>query len=105
MQSISIPLPPLRLLNSLFYISRVTGVLVRRSTGKVAGWLGNNGYQSVSVGYRKYLVHRIMYYMHTGTDPGEKQVDHRNGVRADLADASHVASEARAKYFNEFAGV
>lgn len=49
--------------------------------GKEAGWLGNNGYRSLSVNDKKYLTHRVIWYLHYGTWP--KTIDHINQDRLD----------------------
>jgi hypothetical protein len=66
-----------------FEYNRETGVLRRRvarggaKPGDVAGWMGKNGYRYVSVGNRKYLVHRIIWLWIYGEWP-VVTVDHWN---------------------------
>lgn len=49
--------------------------------GKEAGWVGNNGYRSLSVNNKKYLTHRVIWYLHHGTWPSV--LDHINQDRLD----------------------
>lgn len=48
--------------------------------GSVAGSRMLNGYWRVTITVneisKKYFVHRIIYYMQTGEDPGKYQIDH-----------------------------
>ena len=49
--------------------------------GTEAGWLSNNGYRTVRVESKHFLLHRIVYLYHHGYLP--KSLDHINGVRTD----------------------
>lgn len=46
--------------------------------GREAGWLGNNGYRSLSVGNQKYLTHRYIWFMMKGEWP-KGVLDHIDG--------------------------
>jgi len=80
------------------------GTLVRKRSvgravaGQEAGWLGNNGYISLSLGGRKYLAHRIVFLMTHGFMPD--QVDHINGVRTDNRPENLRASDATTNKWN-----
>lgn len=83
-----IPLPDSSLLNSLFNYDKETGVVtarVRRPRVAVGEIIGNlhRGYLRVSIGYQLYQLHRIIWCMVTGNDPGDMEVDHESGVRSD----------------------
>lgn len=52
--------------------------------GDVAGNLNKDGYWQVTITTdkkRKYLNHRIIYYMQTGSEPGSNIIDHANGKK------------------------
>jgi len=55
--------------------------------GDVAGRKNSGGYWEVSLDSIRYKVHRIVYYMQTGEDPLDFDVDHRMG---DLSDNINV---------------
>ena len=76
------PLPPLPLLNDLFFMRGTT--MYRRSNKKRAGGINGAGYLEVSVlGYGRFNVSRIAFYQHNGVDPYPYVVDHRNHRRLD----------------------
>ena len=88
------PLPDIETLNRLFHYDPETGILTwkvgkinrhapQREIGSLAGSLNSLGYFKVRVGFGIYSVHRIVWKMHHGTDPGRMQVDHRNGDPSD----------------------
>ena len=75
-------LPDRAYLLANFKYDPLTGKLTK--DGKEIGWLDNNGYRKMSfkakTGRRlQYYVHRIVYYMYYGRDPGMKAVDHCDG--------------------------
>jgi hypothetical protein len=82
-------LPPLSVLEAHFRLDRSTGDLIRLKTyrqhkaGVPVGTRMKSGHLSTSVQCTRYLVHRIVYFMATGVDPGEMLVDHINGDPAD----------------------
>jgi hypothetical protein len=50
----------------------------------VAGCLDKrNGYWRIKANGKLYAAHRIAWYLHTGEDPGSKDIDHINGNRND----------------------
>lgn len=81
-------------LETLFDYNPETGVLKHkhrlsasaqwnsRFAGKEAGWLQpDNGYIFISIHYRRYRAHRVIYKLFYGIEPTE--IDHINGDRAD----------------------
>ena len=50
---------------------------VNKLKGKLVGSNGSSGYLSVSVSYKKYLVHRIVFMLHHGYMP--ERIDHIDG--------------------------
>ena len=104
------PLPALEELQSLFEYNPDSGELfwrVRTSNriypGKVAGWSGQRGYRSVTLGKRKFKVHRIAFYMGSGIEP-TGEIDHINGVKSDnrlcnLRDATRSQNRANTRAF------
>lgn len=64
--------------------------------GAVAGTSHNRGYIIVRVNGRRYLAHRLAWFLYYGVWP-EKQIDHINGIRSDnrivnLRDVSPVVN-------------
>jgi hypothetical protein len=56
---------------------------ISKHGGKRAGHVENeNGYLVVTINYRSYKAHRLIWIMNTGSGPSE-EIDHRNGDRAD----------------------
>jgi hypothetical protein len=81
-----IELPSQAELAELFDYSPVTGRLYWKKCragqikpGREAGFVSKNGYRNVEVGYRPYLVHRLIWKLVTGQDPGELFIDHADG--------------------------
>lgn len=84
------PLPPAELLNELFSYDPDTGVLTwaaRQSKkcpiGSRAGTLNRRGYSRVSINRLDFMIHRVIWCMVTGNDPGSLQIDHINGMKSD----------------------
>ena len=82
------PLPPLEELRAEFDYDPATGFLLhsrshqnKRWAGKVAGTRANNGYIIVSIKGRKCAAHRLVWYIVTGEDPAEYDIDHIDGCR------------------------
>ena len=55
----------------------------RRRTDIPAGGLDKAGYWVIRLNYQQYLAHRVIWYMATGEDPGDMEVDHINWNRSD----------------------
>ena len=81
-------LPNRETLNSLFAYDPVKGELIykkkRRGRGSIkpgdrAGVKQPNGYYTVMVNKHRYYVHRLVWFMHHGTNP--ELVDHVDGDR------------------------
>jgi len=49
--------------------------------GQEAGSINSAGYYSTSFKCKSYLNHRIVYFLNTGIDPEEKQIDHIDSNR------------------------
>lgn len=74
--------------NSLFTYEN--GNLIRKITRSSNAKAGSkitstdsNGYKQVTVGYKRYSVHRVIWEMFNGPIPAGMQIDHANGVRDD----------------------
>ncbi len=83
------PLPPLEELRKAFDYDSETGFLHHRHAkpgvfkDQVAGCKNKQGYIQVNINYSTYRVHRIIWMLEHGYDPGNKGIDHRNGKRDD----------------------
>lgn len=78
------PMPPIDILNQKFTLDEENGCLVHKKKfgireGTIAGSRNPAGYLRVNINKRIYLVHRVIYFMSTGKDPGEMEVDHIDG--------------------------
>jgi hypothetical protein len=84
------PLPSFELLQELFEVSpdSPSGLRWRNprsnrvKAGEPVGALLNTGYWQVTLKIGKkssYMVHRIVYYLQTGIDPGDNLIDHTFG--------------------------
>ena len=78
-------LPPARYMNYLLEYNSETGELfwkVRKACnirpGQTTGRQGSAGYGTVRIDNQNYKVHRVIWKMVTGEDPGNKKVDHRD---------------------------
>ena len=54
-----------------------------RPLNRVAGRQATNEYYRICLDGKRYAVHRVMWAMHHGEDPGASDVDHINGRRTD----------------------
>lgn len=84
------PLPPVERLRDLFIWDAATGALYNRvwrggkaRAGDRAGKLCKDGYRRVNVDKGEFSEHRVLWALEMGEDPGEAQIDHRNGDRLD----------------------
>lgn len=55
----------------------------RISVGSEAGSYQNSGHQQITFKQSSFQLHRVAWFLHYGQDPGDKEVDHINGVRDD----------------------
>ena len=89
------PLPPLELLQELFYVSETSPsglrwknpIAYHLKSNQVAGTKVNTGYWRVGIKTDKtryYVTHRIVFWLKTGVNPEEKQVDHVLGKHNNL---------------------
>ena len=84
-------LPPLSVLRERYIYDPETGKITCRTKFNYRVKVGEEpGYQCKTDGYRRFMVegarvlaHRIAWYLHTGEDPGEMEVDHINRDRSD----------------------
>jgi len=86
------PLPSQERLQELFEYSVITGELYNRVTrhhsapaGTNAGSLNCRGYLCIQLDRTKYLVHRLVWRLVTGEDPGSLQIDHIDGDKTNNA--------------------
>ena len=77
------PLPPLDVLRELYELDAEAGQLINRRTGKPVGFCGWEGYGRLKVRGSLYRIHRVVYLLANGVDPGASEIDHINGDRAD----------------------
>ena len=84
-----IPLPPLEELKEFLDYNPHTGIFTwkkrrpRITVGQEAGAANGAGYRCIQLNRKKYLSHRLAYYMYHAVDPSEKQVDHINCNKED----------------------
>lgn len=78
------PLPPQAELLAAFDYDPSTGVLTRKSTGRPVGTkitsVFNGQPMSMTVKHKRsiYKVHRLIWVLMTGDDPGAATIDHKN---------------------------
>ena len=78
------PLPTQEKLQELFEYDDERGALIwkvsrgSQKAGVVAGYIKKNGRIYINVDRIKYLANRLMWMFHTGEDPGDLLVDHKN---------------------------
>ena len=83
-----LPLPSYEKLHEIFELDETSpsGLRWRKSSctrikpGDVAGSKSDRGYWNVYVISARYKVHRIIYFMKTGTDPKNNLIDHELGT-------------------------
>ena len=83
------PLPTKERLDELFYYDEFTGRVTRLTThgGRQCDNLNtlpkSKRYRQVKVDGTCYLIHRLIWVMMTGEDPGDKEIDHINNITND----------------------
>lgn len=78
----SLPLPCVAHLHTILQYDPATGFLYWNKSSKIAGCATRNGYTyyyRLRIGKHLYMAHRVIWCMHTGTDPGLYEIDHING--------------------------
>jgi len=60
---------------------RLVALSIKSKVGDIVGFLNDNGYLMVGIGYRSYRIHRLIWLYHYGYLP--KYLDHINGIRDD----------------------
>jgi hypothetical protein len=83
-----------------------------KKKGDVAGNKTDEGYWRVRINYIKYTAHRIIFYMKTGEDPGDYQIDHAenrsNNFKIRKANSSQNQANTKkkpGKYSSKYKGV
>ena len=76
-------LPTIELLQELFDYDPCNGLLVKKGTNKEAGSFNAQLYRVVVIQGKKYYVHRVVWKMFYGKDPGAFLIDHINGCPHD----------------------
>lgn len=95
----------------------LTGLLVwhnpttnKIKVGDVAGWICSTGYLRITFKGKKYLVHRVIWFLHYGEQPPEL-VDHKNCLKVDnriknLRSATPLTNMMnKSKYKNNTSGI
>jgi len=85
----ALPLPPASVLNQLLIYSIVTGEVYYRERPrysciditKPAGAYNTDGYLNIKISGQPMKLHRVIWKMVTGEDPGDMLVDHADRVR------------------------
>ncbi len=72
----------IELLRNRYSYDSETGELTSKRTGKVIT-CKCRGYIVITVHYHKFKAHRVAWAIHTGTDPGDAEIDHINRDRTD----------------------
>jgi hypothetical protein len=76
-------LPTLKELNKRYTYNPETGVLVSNKTKRPTKAKNPKGYLIVTVDFKTYMAHRIIWKLMTGEDPGDRLIDHENRIRDD----------------------
>lgn len=73
---------PFSMLETMFNYDQNTGRFIRMKDGKTVGNQTSNGYRSLNINYRTYLLHRLAWFYAYKKWPPHL-VDHVNGNKAD----------------------
>lgn len=87
------PLPPIEILKNVLSYDKESGKFIRNNfkrTGKPmeAGFIYTRGDKKrqdvrIKIGDVAYLAHRLAWMLHTGVDPLDNEIDHKNGDSTD----------------------
>lgn len=79
------PLPPVERLRELYDVDEERGLLVSRRTGRAVGHPRSkrNGLLAACTPWGQFFVHRLIWRLVHGEDPGPLDVDHINGDQGD----------------------
>ena len=79
------PLPPVEWLRELYDVDEERGLLVSRRTGRPVGYQRSKHKASLAAmtPWGQYFVHRLIWRLVHGEDPGVLDVDHINGDQGD----------------------
>lgn len=69
-------------LQSIFNYNKDTGILIRKNNGKIAGTINDKGYIQVTINYKRYKAHRLIWLYVYGYIPS-RCIDHINGIKND----------------------
>lgn len=88
------------LTGNLYWLNPTGRALKRQRNGLSAGSLGSSGYTRIEFRGKRYLAHRIVFYMHHGYVPN--CIDHINGCPSDnrienLREATKTQNSANQK--------
>lgn len=75
------PLPDLEVLKYYFTLNSDGELFWKRSKGTVkagqpVGYISSDGYRRCTFNGENFLNHRVVYYLETGIDPGDMDIDH-----------------------------
>ena len=76
-------MPRQEILHSKYSYEPDTGVVTNKLTSKAVSGRCKRGYGRVRIDNQYYRLHRVIWVLMTGVDPGEKLVDHINGNTRD----------------------
>ena len=77
------PLPTKEELDKKYLYDPLTGVLISRHRGTECKAENCKGYRVVRIDRREFMVHRVIWVIMTGEDPGELEIDHDNRIKND----------------------
>ncbi len=75
-------LPDVRVLLKRYYYDPETGLVKSKRTGKLVT-SKKRGYLCTECNCQQMYLHRVIWKMMTGEDPGDRQIDHINGNKSD----------------------
>ena len=114
-------LPPLEELREAFEYDSTTGLFFHKKknascveVGDPAGSKTSKGYVCLSLKKRTLLAHRVAWFLHTGQDPLDKQVDHKDrnkvnnaiqNLRLATSEENHLNNAAKGYIFEPGRGM